>query len=359
MNKRLVIGYDTNDVPNIKNLLDSTEEDGIDFLVIPMVHPRYERLITTSELKEIKREDPLTRSDVLLSCNDWNTLVVGKVSRWIQLDSEHKLIRDKSFKAIKQELAWASHLGLGSIVLPTPGENCFHYAHCINSALQGLRIQCLVHIPMVSPKIIASEEEETENLEKQLSSTERPSNDPWEWWNTFRTLTHHHSSLCVVLELSEDLPDSFVLKKWIAEPVRLVMIPTKIFVAGRNGLPELPQRHKEFIIQLFNHSLIQFVITGKPKHENGLKVYVQYLNFIKTQVPPLTEQEKYEYNYRDYLQVPLQPLMDNLESQTYEVFEQDPVKYAKYELAVYHALLDIPQEQTDILIMVVGAGRGF
>ena len=30
-------------------------------------------------------------------------------------------------------------------------------------------------------------------------------------------------------------------------------------------------------------------------------------------------------------QAPLQPLQDNLESQTYEVFEKDPVKYAQYE----------------------------
>ena len=30
-------------------------------------------------------------------------------------------------------------------------------------------------------------------------------------------------------------------------------------------------------------------------------------------------------------QIPLQPLADNLESQTYEVFEKDPVKYVNYE----------------------------
>jgi len=32
--------------------------------------------------------------------------------------------------------------------------------------------------------------------------------------------------------------------------------------------------------------------------------------------------------------------MDNLESQTYETFEKDPIKYAKYQEAVYKALLD-------------------
>ena len=38
------------------------------------------------------------------------------------------------------------------------------------------------------------------------------------------------------------------------------------------------------------------------------------------------------------MQVPLQPLADNLESQTYEVFEKDPVKYVNYEEAVFLAL---------------------
>lgn len=43
--------------------------------------------------------------------------------------------------------------------------------------------------------------------------------------------------------------------------------------------------------------------------------------------------------YEDYLQCPLQPLMDNLESHTYEVFEKDPIKYSLYETAIYEAIL--------------------
>ncbi|MCI34887.1 protein arginine N-methyltransferase 1.5-like, partial [Trifolium medium] len=38
---------------------------------------------------------------------------------------------------------------------------------------------------------------------------------------------------------------------------------------------------------------------------------------------PLPEQERFELGYRDYLQSPLQPLMDNLEARTYETFEKD------------------------------------
>ena len=56
----------------------------------------------------------------------------------------------------------------------------------------------------------------------------------------------------------------------------------------------------------------------------------------------------YARGYEDYLQCPLQPLMDNLESQTYEVFEKDPVKYNEYQRAIYVALLDrVSYEQKD------------
>jgi type II protein arginine methyltransferase len=49
---------------------------------------------------------------------------------------------------------------------------------------------------------------------------------------------------------------------------------------------------------------------------------------------------KYTKGYEDCLQNPLQPLMDNLESQVYEIFEKDPVKYLQYQKAIASALMD-------------------
>jgi protein arginine N-methyltransferase 5 len=49
--------------------------------------------------------------------------------------------------------------------------------------------------------------------------------------------------------------------------------------------------------------------------------------------------------------------MDNLESQTYETFEKDAIKYEKYHEAVYKYMLD-QQADKQIVAMVVGAGRG-
>lgn len=63
----------------------------------------------------------------------------------------------------------------------------------------------------------------------------------------------------------------------------------------------------------------------------------------------------------NFLQAPLQPLQDNLESQTYETFEKDVTKYACYQAAVAAALLDrAPDDKVDeevTTLMVVGAGE--
>lgn len=50
-------------------------------------------------------------------------------------------------------------------------------------------------------------------------------------------------------------------------------------------------------------------------------------------------------------------LADDLESNTYETFEKDPVKYAEYERAIELALADMKSEE-EVVVMVVGAGRG-
>lgn len=53
-------------------------------------------------------------------------------------------------------------------------------------------------------------------------------------------------------------------------------------------------------------------------------------------------------SYEDILETPLQPLYDNLDSYTYEVFERDPVKYKLYQNAITSALEDrVTDEEMD------------
>ncbi|VDK59822.1 unnamed protein product [Cylicostephanus goldi] len=66
-------------------------------------------------------------------------------------------------------------------------------------------------------------------------------------------------------------------------------------------------------------------------------------------------------NYVDVLQVPLQPLADNLDSSVYNTFEQDPVKYRRYREAVESAIRDYGESSSrpeELVLYVLGAGRG-
>lgn len=99
------------------------------------------------------------------------------------------------------------------------------------------------------------------------------------------------------------------------------------------------------------------VVVGASRNSENLKAVLIY-NFKKQEsVRPrqLSQREEFSHTYWDVLQSPLQPLMDNLETQTYEVFENDKIKYVQYQDAIYKALVN----RADLITLcVVGAGRG-
>lgn len=180
--------------------------------------------------------------------------------------------------------------------------------------------------------------------------------DPWETWNRLRTLCEFNSSLGVALEATEDLPPRQTLQRWRGEPVKAIIFPTSIFLTNKKGFPVLSKPHQSFVLEMYQFK-IQIILKGRARHAGGYEIYLQYLEHLRLKLFPVPEQDRFESPYYDYLQAPLQPLMDNLESQTYETFEKDPVKYARYEDAVAAALSSTPSSVTSV-VMVVGAGRG-
>ena len=102
--------------------------------------------------------------------------------------------------------------------------------------------------------------------------------------------------------------------------------------------------------------------TKKPKDQTP---YLSYIRMLEREQQPKDILERYRSGYQDHLQIPLQPLADDLESSTYEVFEKDPVKYLQYEKAITQALIDWKEQSKPgsgpdgrVVIAVVGAGRG-
>ncbi|KAL6888530.1 hypothetical protein ACP4OV_009556 [Aristida adscensionis] len=354
---------------------------------------------------------PVVASDLVLGPAQWSSHVVGKLSEWIDLDADDERLRLDSELTLKQEIAWAAHLSLQACVLPTPRRSsCGNYARVVNQILQGSNN---MQLPLEKSEQPWLPQEKSEPMDGDHDD-ESEMVDSWEWWNSFRLLCEHSSQLAVVLDISSSLPSINSLVRWFGEPVRAVVLQTNAFLTNSKGYPCLSKRHQKLLTGFFNHS-VQVILSGRSKlnvsqvaegvlscDENhtedtrirhALSPYLEYIAYLYQRMDPLSEQERFEINYRDFLQSPLQllefanasscagneeqllctlhflmtflllqPLMDNLEAQTYETFEKDVVKYSQYQRAVAKALVDrVPDDEvstTRTVLMVVGAGRG-
>jgi hypothetical protein len=99
MEDRLSCGVELHCVPDIVEALNSNcrqrNAENFDFLVCPLVHPRYQRPF---DHPKVRRQEPWTRSDLLLPSNDWGNFVIGRISRWLNLDSPSPKVRSRSEK---------------------------------------------------------------------------------------------------------------------------------------------------------------------------------------------------------------------------------------------------------------------
>lgn len=324
--------------------MQGASETKFDFVVIPLFHGAQPDAPGDREYEL----QPSTSSDLAVDSKTWSSAVVGTLSDWLDpgpLASQAQ--REYSCKALEMEVHWASHLGVYGILLPPPSTpRCELYAASLNRQLLGgiCTTQLMMRIP----------------LNRDCWGEQKSG---WEVWNYFRLLCDHSSRLHVALELTADLPSSDrELERWFAEPVRAVIIPTDIFLTNKQGFPVLSKRHKVFLLQLFKYR-VQVIIKGlseEPRAEVENEKYLHYVARLFQDKPALTAQEDFELPYHDYLQAPLQPLQDDLESQTYETFEKDPVKYVQYEEAIFRCLQRKAQagKTQPLAAIVVGAGRG-
>ncbi|XP_027075061.2 protein arginine N-methyltransferase 1.5 [Coffea arabica] len=365
-------GVETEFSDDVPQLLSSNLHGGFDFVVAPLMDPTY-RPSLMDDGSNGAGLLPFAGSDLVLSPSQWSGHVVGKISSWIDLDSEDEVLRTDSEITLKQEISWASHLSLQACLLPSPkGPSCANYARCVNEILQNLTsMQLWLTIPLEKSDSDAG----GANPDHMI--------DSWYLWNSFRLLCEHHSQLSVALHVLPSLPSANSLGRWFGESVRAAIISSNSFLTNARGYPCLSKRHQNLMAAFFNHS-IQIVISGEQLHSlppgnldttannsdnhneglhlHPLRSYLDYVAYLYQRMDPLPEQERFELGYRDYLQSPLQPLMDNLEAQTYETFEKDTVKYIQYQRAISKALLDrVSDEEASTLttvLMVVGAGRG-
>ena len=352
---------------------------GADYLVLPLfsssLHDEHSSRPLGVSNSRFGGADVRTTTGTL-ELPDWFGSVIGMVSSYLDLDSGVAEITKKSMETLRKELSWASHLSLPAVMLPQPNNvDCTNYARSVLSLCSPSQILYL-KVPLLCRQ------------RENVICTEGESlgfRDGWVMWNNFRQHFGNFNQLGVVLELDKDLfeeSDLFhsrfseeeldsttnsktaattisssvkaFLGRWAAEPVKAVQINIANFLMNKAGYPVLP-RHMQRVLAFFFNYNVQVVLSGDPAAnavpsstdggdiDGTMLAYVQYIRHLWSQHAQRCQPNAHPFTdgYRDVLQAPLQPLMDNLESQTYETFERDPAKYLQYEQAIFEALSDI------------------
>ncbi|EON61233.1 hypothetical protein W97_00446 [Coniosporium apollinis CBS 100218] len=302
-------------------------------------------------------------------------------------------------RAIQEALDMGPYLNL-QILLPMAGDPSWDDSSAVMGDLG----------PFARPEYlqVSAEEQRQEEKPSQLQS--------WDAWNVIRSICKYSSRLSVALSLPRHLPAMSLQSRWCSEPLRLLVLPGSSFLENKLGYPVLSKPNQAFIARCMRLKTPPWLLlsdvgpipglndpdslipvadgylsasaaadagdTQSPsptpaeaarqpqqkqaqKTKNDPTPHLSYIRYLQRNQPPKSLIERFGSGYQDYLQSPLQPLTDNLESITYEVFEKDPIKYEWYERAIAQALRDWKaQSKTTssssgaVVVAVVGAGRG-
>lgn len=360
--------------------LHRARADGFDFVVVPCA--KDER----AELNgDAYPTTPFAHSDVVLSSEEWSTRVVLRASTTIEgearaveetasaaeegREDEREASRAKWTRALARELRWAAHVGAHAYALSLTAIGCgAGYDAVLLSQVLSEHLPALTHT-------------------KTWLRVRAEDESDYATWTSVCAALGHHSNVYALIDVTASAKNALGSalegdrwRKWLGERVGACALRVDAFSRNARGFPVLPKNLQRVVRELFKHN-IQIVISDRDEQgeridairpgdiegdedrmdvdaAHPLRLYWEYVVHLFRGVEEATEQELLEMPYRDYLQAPLQPLMDNLESVTYETFEKDASKYIQYEEAVRCALLDLVNPDEEGSVMVVGAGRG-
>ncbi|KAK5660899.1 hypothetical protein OQA88_12272 [Cercophora sp. LCS_1] len=337
--------------------------------------------------------------------------LVAYTSPWIDLCSPDPAIASISRQVLNLELAYAAFSGARNVIIPGPrrdedGGAILRYARAIQEGLQAAnRVNIIIHLPMYrEPGLEESAETLSSLLETNGAKLEGPAMidifTTWDSWNTIRSLCGYSSRLYVALRIPRRVPEVELQERWFSEPLHFLTLSSRVFQTNARGHPALSKFQQGLIHRYMRLKHAPWLILSDvgpeaqtldnlPHNENrafptlaeaekylrekqkpvpALNDYVAYIKHVEGLGAPFSAMESPALvSFQDWLQSPLQPLADNLESATYEVFEGDPVKYNQYELAIAEAMKEWKElkkttaqspANNELVVAVAGAGRG-
>ena len=426
---------------DVANLLKLSRNDGYEFCTTSLPHLPDENDKSRSHVTKRPRRDLMSLDskwwctsivgevvdEIKSSLGDENTTANGSMMQ-MQVDSppDSKMswpgahlvedvcnlsdssVRKHGERIFRSSLAWASHMNIPAVIVPTmplDAEKALNYARVLSGlslSCSASNVQLWVRVPFHAEYLEAFELlcrrcDTPSNLGCLVCfGMEIPQNVDL---NHLQSSSDSGQHACAPLHISS----INLLHKFIGHNLKAVSFNTASFLTNKRGYPTLSKSYQLLFTELLRRigRTCRILVEGGCRHhppnapdangETGCLAYLQYLRHLRTR-PEVTgildsADSAIETPYLDHLQSPLQPLGDNLEFSTYEIFEKDPVKYRNYQTAVEFCLREksmqlvnskknkdpiLPFEQLSmhekikygngfthlVTILVVGAGRG-
>ncbi|KAK6743909.1 hypothetical protein RB195_010917 [Necator americanus] len=307
---------------------------------------------------------PIDLPDVQLQNHLWETYVNGQISSWIDCDSEDEQLASLSENELVKELSYLAYMGLRSTVIRLKHAHSPRLARILNQWLwtKNVNLCIWIMIPTSAQDLLRCPEDVR---------------DCWTVWADFRKLCSNFSSqkliagLHVTPDIDEEFVDQKLIARWKAEPLATFCVDADAFVSDVNSQLCLPPAHAKLLGELWMSDNGRLMVRGSSDIETSPSLQFQCAQALRGVVKDLHRHPHglsssgflldANINYVDVLQVPLQPLADNLDSSVYNTFEQDPVKYRRYQEAVECAIRDFGESASrpeELVLYVLGAGRG-
>lgn len=94
----VIVGVEVDHVVDLSTEIDLISDEAYDFIVAPLVHPANKRMLVGADPSFVSQNLPFTRTDMIMSGQDWRAMVIGRVSTWIRPESPSARIRENAFK---------------------------------------------------------------------------------------------------------------------------------------------------------------------------------------------------------------------------------------------------------------------
>ena len=232
---------------------------------------------------------------------EWGTKVIGVVPDNVNVDSSDSEICSKSVNLLKKTFKLACYIGVNTVMINLENDK--------NTNLARL---CAYHLHESHGRPLWFRIVVGDNADRE-----------WNKWNNFLSLLpENQNKIGLVLELKENVPSGQDMMRWYSEVLLGISISTKLFIANKSGYPVLRREFQELISQSFRKK-VQVIVHGEDAHGYGMDAYQKYIYHLYENKEPLTVYEEFSRGYEELLQIPLQPLKDNLDNSTYEVVPFD------------------------------------